>query len=266
MDGGCAGPFPGGKHKCLTMSYDDGKHDDRRLVSIFNQNGIKGTFHINAGMFDDTRRINADEIRTLYEGHEVSCHTYSHPTIARSPMEAVVRQIVEDRIGLEKIMGHPIRGLSYPNGSYSDAIKKVLPSLGIRYSRIVGNSEGFDMPRDYYEWKATCHHDYKLLELGKQFVELTKRQYLYMMYVWGHSYEFSDRDNWEVIEEFCKMAGNRDDIWYATNIQITDYLDAAERLQFAADLSFVYNPNFMPIWLSVNNEIIEIGGGAQVFL
>ena len=35
--------FPEGKHKVLTMSYDDGKLADRRLVSIFNHYGIKGT-------------------------------------------------------------------------------------------------------------------------------------------------------------------------------------------------------------------------------
>ena len=35
--------FPGGKHKVLTMSYDDGKVQDRKLVSIFNKYGIKGT-------------------------------------------------------------------------------------------------------------------------------------------------------------------------------------------------------------------------------
>ena len=33
--------FPGGKHKVLTLSYDDGKVQDRRLVKIFNKYGIK---------------------------------------------------------------------------------------------------------------------------------------------------------------------------------------------------------------------------------
>ena len=41
--------FPGGKHKVLTMSYDDGRDSDVRLVGIFNQYGIKGTFHLNSG-------------------------------------------------------------------------------------------------------------------------------------------------------------------------------------------------------------------------
>ena len=27
--------FPGGKHKALTMSYDDGRLEDRRLIEIF---------------------------------------------------------------------------------------------------------------------------------------------------------------------------------------------------------------------------------------
>ena len=42
--------FPGGAFKVLTMSYDDGKVADRRLISIFNKYGIKGTFHINGGL------------------------------------------------------------------------------------------------------------------------------------------------------------------------------------------------------------------------
>ena len=41
--------FPGGKHKALTMSYDDGKLQDRRLVEIFNRYGIRGTFNLMAG-------------------------------------------------------------------------------------------------------------------------------------------------------------------------------------------------------------------------
>ena len=122
------------------------------------------------------------------------------------------------------------------------------------------------MPKDWLEWQATCHHNNNLLEYGKQFVDLFKKQYLYLMYVWGHSYEFTDKDNWNVIEDFCELVGNRDDIWYATNIEIYDYMDAAKRLQFSADLSFVYNPNAISIWLNVAGEYVEVPGGTQVDL
>ena len=33
--------FPDGKAKALTMSYDDGKIQDERLIGIFNKYGIK---------------------------------------------------------------------------------------------------------------------------------------------------------------------------------------------------------------------------------
>ena len=42
--------FPEGKAKALTMSYDDGKVEDIRLLEIFNKYGIKGTFNLNYGM------------------------------------------------------------------------------------------------------------------------------------------------------------------------------------------------------------------------
>ena len=53
------------------------------------------------------------------------------------------------------------------------------------------------------------------MERAREFAELHKTQYLYMMYVWGHSYEFTADDNWELIEEFCRFIGGREDIWYA---------------------------------------------------
>lgn len=259
--------FPQGKHKVLTLSYDDGKDEDRRLVALFNQYGIKGTFHINSGIKGDPRRnIKPEEYRELYKGHEVACHTYTHPTIERCPMEQVVQQVLEDRKALEEIMGYPVRGLSYPNGSYNSDIEAVLPHLGIQYSRVVGSSESFALPRNLYEWQATCHHNNKLQQLAEQFVELNKKQYLYMMYVWGHSYEFTNNDNWEVIEDFCKLVSNKEDIWYATNIQIVDYMKVLENLQFSAASTFVYNPSVQSAWLSVGGKIVEVKGGEQVTL
>lgn len=258
--------FPGGKHKALTMSYDDGREEDRRLVALFNQYGIKGTFNLNYGIQGDPKRIPVSEYPSLYAGHEVACHTYTHPTIERCPIEQVVDQVLEDRKGLEKVMGHTIRGMAYPNGSYSKEIMKLLPSLGIRYSRVVGSSDQFQMPRDLMKWQATCHHNHRLLELGEQFVNLFKHQYLYLMYVWGHSYEFTDQDNWEVMEQFCQLVGGWDDIWYATNIEIVDYMEVRQRLQFAADGSFVYNPSVNSAWLEVGGNIIEVPGGKQVDL
>ena len=259
--------YPGGKHKALTMSYDDGRAADRRLVKIFNDHGIRGTFHLNSSRLGEEDRVTPDEAVSLYRGHEIACHTVTHPTIARCPLPEVALEVLEDRRALEKITGAPVRGLSYPNGSFSEEIVRLLPGCGIRYSRITGNSDAFTLPADPYRWKATCHHNHRLMELGDDFLALFKKQYLYLMYVWGHSYEFDNADNWDLMEAFCEKMGGKDDIWYCTNIEFMDCMDAAARLQFAADNSFVHNPNARDCWITVNDgEAIRIPGGETVRL
>ena len=258
--------FPGGKFKALTMSYDDGSVDDRRLVNLFNQNGIKGTFNITSGWLEKPDKIHREELKELYKGHEVASHTYSHPTLERCPLTEVVEEIMKDRKELESIMGHPIRGMAYPNGSYSKEIVNLLPSLGIEYSRIVGDTDNFGIPDNFLTWKSTCHHDHNLMENAKRFAEASKSQYMFLMYVWGHSYEFSRDNTWELIEEFCRYIGGREDIWYATNIEIVDYMKLVNNLKFSASHDMVYNPSANSAWIAVNGQIEEIKGGEQVNL
>ena len=259
--------FPGGKHKALTMSYDDGRTQDRRLVEIFNRYGIKGTFHLNSGFLGDERHVRPDEVAALYAGHEVACHTVSHPTIARCPRPSGARAGPDARAALEAPVGYPVRGLSYPNGSLSRDIEALLPGLGIRYSRVVGSSDSFALPENPYRWQATCHHNHRLMENGEAFLQLFKKQYLYLMYVWGHSYEFNDKNNWDLMESFCEMMGGKEDIWYCTNIEFMDCMDDFARLQFAADNSFVYNPNARDCYISVNDQpAIRIPGGQGMTL
>ena len=69
------------------------------------------------------------------------------------------------------------------------------------------------------------------------------------------------------MEQFCQLAGGREDTWYATNIEIIDYMDAAKRLQFSADYEKVYNPNACSVWLQLNSDkCVEIEGGTLVDL
>ncbi|MDO5423698.1 MAG: polysaccharide deacetylase family protein [Eubacteriales bacterium] len=255
--------FPEGKHKVLTMSYDDGTLADRRLVEIFRKYGIRGTFHLNSGLCGK-ERIPKEEWKALYEGQEISCHTVLHPTIERSPIDQVAVQVLEDRRELERVAGYPVRGMSYPNGSYTEEIVRLLPMLGIEYCRVVGDTDDFGMPENYLTWKATCHHNHNLIENGKRFLALDKKQYLYLMYVWGHSFEFDRQGNWELIEEFCEMMAGKDDIWYATNIEIVDYMKAAKNLKFTVDGDRVYNPGAASVWISVDGEIREVPGGAMI--
>ncbi|WP_242856623.1 polysaccharide deacetylase family protein [Butyrivibrio sp. AE2032] len=260
--------FPEGKHKVLTLSYDDGKMPDKRLLDILNEYGIKGTFNINYGLENNPftypyeERIPMSKIKELYKGHEIASHSFTHPTIARCPKEQMAMQILEDRRGLEEVVGYPVRGFAYPNGSFSDDVVDALKSCGMAYARTIRSTHSFDLPTDPFRWDPTCHHTESCLEdLCDGFVDFYKTQYLKCFYVWGHSYEFEKENNWDIIENFSKKIGNKSDIWYATNIEIIDYLDAYNRVQVSVNGDFAYNPNACSIWIEVDKKSIELKSG-----
>ena len=188
----------------------------------------------------------------------------------------ILFDVIKEPCGMDTILSTEdlCRDFKIGDGSVVNALKNInieiekgKLTLGIRYARTVTSTMSFAMPENFLEWNPTCHHNKNLLELGQQFVDLFKKQYLYMMYVWGHSYEFTNQNNWELMEDFCKLVGGRDDIWYATNIEIVDYLDAAKRLQYTADCSHVYNPSAASVWICVNDtNFIELKGGTMTEL
>lgn len=266
--------FPNKARKALTMSYDDGKTYDRRLVEIFNKYKIRGTFHVNGGYLprpdnsepddvktNDKKRIEPEEISLLYKNHEVSAHGYTHQTLGITPKENIINEIMEDRKILENLTGYPIRGMSYPNGSYNNTVIEILKACGIEYCRVVETHKLFHMPENFLKWQGTCHHNEGLLELGKKFIEIPHKNRPNLMYVWGHSIEFEKDSNWDLIEEFCKMMSERDDIWYATNIEIVDYMNAVKNLKFSADLKMVQNLSSIDVWISIDTEPVFIPSG-----
>lgn len=253
--------FPGGAHKALTLSYDDGKLYDKRLVEKFNEYGLKGTFHLNSGKFGTDGVVSSSEVAVLYAGHEVSCHTVHHPFLEQTPAEQIVQEIMEDRIKLENIVEYPVRGLSYPFGTYSDQVVSLLPALGIEYARTIESHGRFDMPKDLFRWHPTCHHN-KVMEYASQFVALEERpSHMALLYVWGHSYEFEDEGNWDLLDRLGEIVAGKQDIWYATNAEIVSYIQALKRLRFSADCRMVHNPSAQSVWVSINGVPIELTGG-----
>lgn len=97
--------FKDGKKHCLTFSYDDGEVHDKRLIEILNKYGMKGTFHLNSGHFDLDNYIKEEDVRKVYAGHEVSCHSVTHPFPDRIPRAEWMREVFEDRKKLESLCG-----------------------------------------------------------------------------------------------------------------------------------------------------------------
>ena len=269
--------YPGGAGKALTLSYDDGVEQDIKLIEILNKHGIKATFNLNSGSYaaEDKvyapgtihRRMSKSKVTEVYtnSGHEVAVHAYTHPWLETLPASEVAYEILEDRKTLEAQFGGIIRGMAYPYGTYSDTVVDVLKNAGILYARTVVSTKKFDIPSDWLRLPATCHHnDPALMTLAEKFVKL-KADKPSLFYLWGHSYEFEANDNWNVIEEFCEYIGGKEDIWYATNIEIFEYIEAYNQLVWSADMCTVKNPTATTIWFKSGHEkdtkLVELKGG-----
>jgi peptidoglycan/xylan/chitin deacetylase (PgdA/CDA1 family) len=271
--------FPEGRGKALTLSYDDGVEQDIRLIEIMNKHGLKGTFNLNSGLYADEgrvyskeeihRRMTKKQITETFadSGQEVAVHSLTHPFLEQLPFPMVVNEIIKDRENLEAQFGTIVRGMAYPFGTMNDDVIKALESCGIVYSRTVISTNDFRIPKDWMRLTATCHHKSpELQSLAKKFVEDKIDRAPYLFYLWGHSYEFDANNNWGVIEEFAKYVGNRDDIWYATNIEIYDYIDAYNRLVFSVDGNLVKNPSSRKVWFQYSEKIVEIEAGEMLEL
>ena len=207
----------------------------------------------------------------LYNAHdcEVACHGVEHLSLSLVPSEIAVADVINDRINLENIFGKVVRGMAYANGHYDDNSVDILKKCGIAYSRTCITTEKFDLPTDWLRLPTTCHHkNPKLMELLDEFLQDKEVNYYWanynmpkLFYLWVHSYEFNNDNNWEVIEEFCQRAGGREDVWYATNIEIYDYVKAYDSLVFSANKKWVQNPSSKDIYLDwFGKEIIAKAG------
>ena len=212
--------------KALTFSYDDGIEQDRKLVEIFNKYGMKATFNLNTGIQTPEsnfeiegvyiNRMKQEGLEELYRGHEIATHGLTHAAPTGMTKEQLDKEFLTDMSNIERIYGTYPVGMAYAYGCVDDEVVKYLKSIGIKYGRTVEASHSFEIP---LKLKATCHHDDDMLfELAEKFLKAEPKENEQMLfYVWGHSYEFDVNNNWDRIEEFCKMMSGKADIFYGTN-------------------------------------------------
>ena len=278
--------FPGGKTKAVTFSYDDGNRHDLRLVQTLDRYGIKCTFNITNASVQNPPAwyLNTEDItqHLLEKGHEIAVHGAQHKAPGKcTPIEGI-RDVLENRLALERAFGRIIRGMAYPdsgitcfdNGATYANIRQYLQDLGIAYARTLGaDNNTFALPQDWYAWVPTAHHANPELPAYMDEFLRTDPDSLYianrgprLFYLWGHSFEFENAGNWDLLETICQTLSGHDEIWYATNIEIFEYVSAYRSLIFSADGNIVYNPTLYTIWFDVSGQKHSIAPGQTLSL
>ena len=253
--------FKGGARMCVTFSYDDGKLNDIRLCELLKKYGLKGTFNLNSCNIGKDTYINEDDVKKMVsDGFEVAIHAVNHPNLETLSDQLITAEILEDKRYFEKLTGKIITGMAYPFGTYDDRVIRIAKSCGIKYSRTT-KYNAYKLPSEFLEWHSTCHHR----DMAK-FVPLQNNWWHQILYVWGHSYEFNSEEVWAEFEENLKKIAFKDDIWYATNGEICEYVNAQKSLEFSADGDMVYNPTAIDVYINVNWKPVLIKAGETVKL
>lgn len=228
-----------GKNKAITFSYDDGVTQDIRLIELFNKYGLRATFNLNSELLGKSGslvrngvgishdKVNPEDVKHIYEGHEVAVHTLTHPRLPDiADDDEIVRQVELDRIKLSDLVGYEVCGMAYPCGGVNNDERTaaiIRERTGVKYARALETNGSFALQEDLYRFKGTVYHHEewdKLFELGEKFVSLQSTTPA-IFYIWGHAYEFDIfPERWQKLEEFFGMISGRDDIFYGTNKEV----------------------------------------------
>ena len=99
------------------------------------------------------------------------------------------------------------------------------------------------LPEDFYRWNPTGHFVEFIGPKGDDLIRsfCETQEELPCLYIWGHSFELAHIDcysperwqgvvkRWDFFEDLCRRISALPDTWYATNIQIVDYVQAMRR-------------------------------------
>ena len=225
------------KKKAITFSYDDGVVQDIRLIELLNKYGLKCTFNLNSELLSKKGmliregkriahyKIHTEDVKHIYEGHEVAVHTLTHPNLTQCDDKEIIRQVEADRLNLSELVEYEVVGMAYPCGGVNndDRVAGIIKkNTGVKYSRTITTNNCFDLQENLYRFNPTAYHlDFeKMMQLGREFVEFKPKEPK-VFYIWGHSYEMDyGADYWVKLEEFFQLISNKDDIFYGTNKEV----------------------------------------------
>lgn len=76
--------------------------------------------------------MTAEETRKLAQGGliEIAAHSYSHPNLGEIPLQAAKEELVKSKMLLEGAIGMKVNAIAYPDGSYTEDVKRVSIEAG----------------------------------------------------------------------------------------------------------------------------------------
>ncbi len=195
----------------VVQCWDDGVHDDIRLIEILRKYGARASFNLNPATHQTGRhggfnekwnkvieRLSRGELNEVYEGFTISNHSMTHPRPTQIPLAQWRSEVVDARKILQDWFQQPIFGFVYPFGNFDAATAEVVGEAGHVYARTTKNTTPCMPPADPMLFHPDCHfHSPIFWDL----YEKAKASGCGVFYFWGHSYELCTDDQWSAFDK-----------------------------------------------------------------
>jgi peptidoglycan/xylan/chitin deacetylase (PgdA/CDA1 family) len=120
----------------VTFTFDDVPASACELgARILERHGIRGTFYVAGGgcgtaSVGGPLRASIDQLRRIWaNGHEIGCHTFSHPGVRSMPLDELGSELDRNQAVLRSINSNIVlRNFAYPYGDLSVRTKRYLES------------------------------------------------------------------------------------------------------------------------------------------
>lgn len=129
--------------KPVIITFDDGRLSQyNNALPVLTKYDMHATFFIFTNAIDaNDKYLTSSHIRELDAlGHEIASHTILHPYLTRASHELLVKELVESKAKLERIVAHDVVSLAYPFGLSDEAVLDETKQAGYLYGRTLSHT------------------------------------------------------------------------------------------------------------------------------
>lgn len=116
----------------LVITLDDGYKDlYTTAYPILRAHGFKAVAYIVFGFLGAPNNVNAEQVKEMdRNGIEIASHTESHLDLTRVSNPTLIHEVVDSKLGLEGLLGHPVPDFCYPSGRYDARVVAAVQAAG----------------------------------------------------------------------------------------------------------------------------------------
>ncbi len=255
--------FPSYTKKAATFSFDGDADYNTQLAELMADYGINATFNLSAGSDNAIYKNNNFEIANGTTGAEIYLTeeyvNENGETVAPPTYEQSIASIEDAEASIGAKFVTP-KGLAWAymapeERDFCDDLITYLTENGYAYARDIHTNGSLDVPENWMDWHQTAWMTADLKDevaaYADKLAKMSTPAEFQILSVIDRTEGMEDADRLAAYETvFAKISD--DGIWKATNLEISEYVKAAQQIEFTS--TYAYNPTDVTVYLIINGN------------